>query len=63
MAGGYLPVDTPPGTAPMPLGQPVPATPHAPATRAPRVPKAATPSGKGRLKHSMRKPTLRRRAS
>lgn len=25
MASGYLPVDTPPGTAPLPLGQPVPA--------------------------------------
>lgn len=26
MASGYLPVDTPPGTTPMPLGSPVPAT-------------------------------------
>ena len=25
MASGYMPVDTPPGTTPMPLGSPVPA--------------------------------------
>ena len=51
MASGYLPVDTPPGTAPMPLGQPVPAKPTSPAVpRNPRVPHARTPSGKGRTK-------------
>ena len=51
MAGGYLPVDTPPGTAPMPLGQPVPAKPASPAVpRGPQVRKPPTPSGKGRVK-------------
>ena len=49
MASGYLPVDTPPGTAPMPLGQPVPAKPATPSVpRNPRAPRLAKASGKGR---------------
>lgn len=53
---GYLPVDTPPGTTPMPLGSPVPANPgkRAPVGKGPQPPRAkgqgkgAQPSGKGR---------------
>lgn len=45
MAGGYIPVDTPPGTAPLPLGTSLPApksigavTPaHPPAVKPPRT--------------------------
>lgn len=48
---GYLPVDTPPGTAPMPLGTPVPARPASPAVpRGTRIPRSPVPSGKGRVK-------------
>jgi hypothetical protein len=55
---GYVPVDTPPGTAPMPLGTPVPAKPATPAVpRGPRAPRVAKPSGKGRVK----KPPLQSR--
>ncbi len=53
MGSGYLPVDTPPGTAPLPLGQPAPAnirTPSISAPRVPRIKKGPTPSGKGRIK-------------
>jgi hypothetical protein len=58
MAAGYLPVDTPPGTAPMPLGSPVPAKPAAPTSpsvKPPRIPKGPRASGKGRI----RKPAMR----
>lgn len=66
MASGYMPVDTPPGTAPMPLGTPVPpkvSTPSARGPQPPRIPKGPRASGKGRLKKPGRKLSLRRRAS
>lgn len=51
--GGYMPVDTPPGAAPLPLGKPAPPNVKAPSAGAPRVPaipKGPKASGKGRLK-------------
>lgn len=55
---GYLPVDTPPGAAPLPLGTPVPAKPASPAAPAPvakgpqppRVSRKPKSSGKGRIR-------------
>ena len=59
MASGYMPVDTPPGTTPMPLGSPVP-TKVGTAKAPPRKKQAAPPAKKlgkrGAFKRGKRSP-------
>lgn len=63
MASGYVPIDTPPGTAPLPLGTAVaakPATPGGPAVSAPgtkaKKAKKPTPPAKPGKRFSKRPP-------
>lgn len=55
MASGYIPVDTPPGTAPMPLGKPAP-----PPTR---QASSSRPPARGKRRQTRREMKLRRRAT
>lgn len=63
MASGYVPIDTPPGAAPLPLGAPAPGLKGTAPTKAPTPPAPKKPGKPGGKSFGKRKLTARRRSS